>query len=103
MTPISPTDVYKQELNRVIKQVLNDQSVSINFNTATMSQHVANNQQAQSVVVEATRNSAQRLVNAVLSQEGVDVILNKVSRNTAYSAVLGVMSEAVNKGTGFNV
>lgn len=98
MTPITPDDIYKQELTKVMREITQDPTLTINFQTGALSQHVPNNNQAKSSVVSATISSA-TLFGRTLNQKGVGIIFENVSRQTAYSAVLTVMNNAISQGS----
>lgn len=96
--PITPEDIYKRELTKVMRELMQNPNLIINFQTGALSQHVADNDQAKTSITSATISSAV-LFGRALNQTGVKIIFDNVTRQTAYSAVLTVMNNSISQGS----
>lgn len=96
--PVTPDDIYKRELTRVMREITQDPNLTINFQTGVLSQHVANNNQAKSSVTSATISSG-IVFGRDLNQNGVSIIFDNVTRQTPYATVLTVMNNAISQGS----
>jgi hypothetical protein len=90
-------DVYKQALQDAVRNFKNDPSINIDFKNGKLNQHVATDDQAQGVVLDATATAADEF-DRVLNGTGMKLVRGGISRNTSYGTAVGVMQTAVAKG-----
>lgn len=98
MPPRAPEDVYKEKLQARMRQEKNNPGLVIDFKNGNLNQHMANDGQAQIVVLQATADSADDF-GLVLNQQGKNTVRQSITRNTAYADAIGVMDTAVSEGS----
>ena len=98
MPPTSPEDVYKAKLQARVRQEKNNPDLVVDFKNGNLNQHMANDGQAQIVVLLAAADSADNF-GLSLNQQGKNTVRQSIGRNTAYADALGVMDLAVSEGS----
>ena len=91
-------DVLKNALQNRVRLVTNNPALVLDFKNGKLNQHVASNDQAQVVVIDATANAADQF-GLVLNSAGRQIIRSSITLGTGYGAAVTVMDEAVSKGT----
>lgn len=91
-------EALKNALQARVRSVNGDSTLVLDFNTGSLSQHVASNDQAQAVVIDATDSAADQF-NRVLNNKGLQRIRGSISRQTGYGAAIVVMRGAVVNGS----
>ena len=97
LNPTTPEDVYKDALQNQVRITKNDPTIVIDFKNGKLNQHMADNNEAQVVVLEATEVAADQF-ERVLNQTGKNKIRNSISRDTSYATAIDVMDTAVSEG-----
>jgi hypothetical protein len=95
--PPSPEDIYKEEITNVVRNIKDDPTLQINFNSAKLSQHVATDKQARVAMIGAASASARRF-RLSLNEKGVKTVFDNVSRSSTYASVLGTINTALTTG-----
>jgi len=98
MAPRTPEDVYKEKLQNRVRQEKHNPALVIDFKNGRLNQHMADDGQAQIVVLLATSDSADDF-GLVLNQTGKNTVRQSISRNTAYADAIVVMDTAVSEGS----
>lgn len=98
MAPTTPEDVYKEKLQERVRQEKNNPTLVIDFKNGKLNQHMADDPQAQIVVLLATADSANEF-GKVLNDDGKRTVRQSITRDTAYSDALSVMDTAVSEGS----
>jgi hypothetical protein len=98
MPPRTPEDVYKEKLQDRVRREKNNPTLVIDFKNGNLNQHMADDGQAQVVVLLATSDSADEF-GKVLNEDGKKTIRQSITRNTAYADAIGVMDTAVSEGS----
>ena len=97
MPPNSPEDVYKEKLQARVRQEKNNPGLALDFKNGNLNQHMANDGQAQIVVLLATADSADSF-GLTLNQQGKNMVRQSIARNTSYVDAIGVMDSACSEG-----
>lgn len=95
-----PEDVFKEKLQNQVRRLKDDPDIVVDFKNGKLNQHAADDAQAQLVVMLASEDSADAF-GKVLNSKGRKTVRSSISRNTSYSAALGVMRTAVSEGAEF--
>lgn len=91
-------DVLKNALTARVRQVKNNPNLKLDFENGKLNQHVATDDQARAVVLDAT-SSAANSFKRVLNKTGVQLVRSTISVNSGYGSAITVMKKAVANGT----
>ena len=91
-------DVFKNALQDRVREVKGNPNLVLDFKNGKLNQHVATDEQAQAVVIDATAAAADHF-DLRLNSTGRQIIRGSISVNTGYGSAVGVMDQAVSKGS----
>jgi hypothetical protein len=97
LTLVTPEDIMKEALRDRVRRLKKNPALNLDFKNGKFSQHMANDQDAQQVTVEATEAAAPKFQRA-LNGEGRQIIRQSITVGTKYSDAIGVMEKALTEG-----
>ena len=91
-------EVLKNALQARVRQVKKNPGLMLDFENGRLSQHVATNDQARVVVIDATASAANHF-DRVLNSAGRQIVRGSISIETGYGDAVAVMDNALSNGT----
>lgn len=91
-------EVLKNALQARVRRFRGNPSLVLDFENGVLSQHIARDDQAQVVVIEATGSAANHF-NRELNSTGRQIVRSSISIQTGYGDAVAVMDDALSNGT----
>jgi hypothetical protein len=91
-------EVLKNALQDRVRRFRKDPGLTLDFKNGQLSQHIARDEQAQVVVIEATDSAANHFKRE-LNSTGRQIVRGSISIKTGYGDAVAVMDDALSNGT----